>query len=343
MIQHKFSYVIAASIACVITGLVWYLSGDNTTLNDKSGHTAEVPRSVRDKSSIDLHKNTLKKTSIEDAEHSTINLFADALLLHEKAQQGEKLSQYRLAQLMETCASVALFRDQMLDALSMLYGYADSLDEKHLGFIEQNIDDCADFNSGNLAMFLPSDMQNDSNYQSRILHDAGFISLVWLSTAASHGQEDALAEIMFHGPEALARAGMSSPKLQQQYLGLLSKRSPEAWLGIGACTSANDPGSVGLAIQTLACEQSQNCRSLKNYDALTMRQFLTNSLIKPQSQLHHEEVLSWFKPDYASVLWEQSDELENFSEIKSQVMMEQMEPAFQAELLEGCLCSIGLC
>lgn len=269
--------------------------------------------------------------------------FTEALALHEKASHGDVSSQYRLSHVMELCAGIALYQEEILNSLSMLYQYEDVISNDDLNFVEQKIEACADFNPANLAMFLPVDMQNDLSYQVRVVHDAGFIPLVWVSKAAANGHEYALAEIMFHGPEALLRAGMGSPNIQNQYLELLSKGIPEAWLGVGACASAYNSSVQGLAIQTVTCEKSQNCEALTNYDGLKMRQFLTNSLANPQNQAHHEEVLSWLQMDYYQLLKEQSNNQDSFSEIKQQVSRKIGQPSFQVELLNSCICATGLC
>lgn len=315
-------------------------------------------------------ENYLKDYELKDSD----DYFLLATELFELAVQGDLKSQFRLAQILKLCVGAALYRDQLNDAIFLLQNRADIISGQQLRKVQSVITRCSDFHPWNFELFLPQESDFFGEYSRIAQYDAfsyqwyavtvktesllqdlteniNLLSLLWMGQAAKSGYPAAMAEIMFFWPDGVLFAELDNTQGQQHFESLLAQEAPEALLGLGGCFELSGSEEIGIVLQSLACQQGQDCFADEGFNAMRFRQFLVMSLSLTgvdASHANQEAAMENFKylnnqESYASYLHQRLQDLPDYKGKVKQMGLDLQSTSFQVELFQSCVCTVTSC
>lgn len=217
--------------------------------------------------------NTLSQNASKKPETIPEDYFDKALALHKLAVAGDVSSQFALGRILMVCSNVALDPNTADNNLKIIQLLASKLPAMVIKVAEQIVQDCSEFHTENLRLFLPENKHELSQFEtlekSKILSQ---LPLYWTALAAIAGHDEAVIDLVHldslhaikikvDNPEVTA-AAMKSALAKQ-----LAVENPDLMVRLGLFTP-DDEYSTKTVLMDMACEKSSKCSDLSLYKIL---------------------------------------------------------------------------
>ncbi|MBZ9612094.1 hypothetical protein [Rheinheimera maricola] len=326
--NRKMFFILFALLVLSISKLGFFSEADKDRESNRKSESKElvlVQSPIRsDRAITEITPNQNYESESDD------DYFQLTLQLYELARQGDALSQYRLARILEQCQMTVLFREKIMDDIAMLHVNYSKANEESILFLEQLVNNCDSFNKSNILAFA-------SKPVSSLEDDILSLAIAWKSSAALAGFPAAIAEMPL-----ISRQLLNEPDVYQVFQEMLHDNDPAALFSLGSCLSTQElhsPDPVGLILQQLACELAGGCEGLMYYDSLrvyALMGIIVSQYSQPSHQQREQDLLLYDFLQIEQHLEQQSGSYSDYQQASQAVrgMLDSM--SYRSDLLDRC-------